>query len=92
MKKWLALLLVALMLPAAALADETVTANAVAQSGSVHQIIAPFSGVLKPFDWETGDEVERHQLSFDIYESGTNILWRGIHDPVSGQVVDYSDW
>ena len=49
-------------------------------------------GWIISYDWETGDEVERHQLSFDIYESGTNIYWRGIHDPVSGEVVDYSNW
>ena len=49
-------------------------------------------GWIIAYDWETGDEVDRHQLSFDIYESGTNIYWRGIHDPISGEVVDYSDW
>lgn len=37
-------------------------------------------GWLIAFDWETGDEVYREQLSFDKYESGTNIYWRGVHD------------
>lgn len=44
------------------------------------------------YDWETGEEVKRSQLSFDIYESGTNIYWRGIHDPVTGEIVDYQNW
>lgn len=37
-------------------------------------------GWLVAFDWETGDEMWREQLSFDKYESGTNIYWRGVHD------------
>ena len=37
-------------------------------------------GWLVAFDWETGDEMWREQLSFDMYESGTNIYWRGVHD------------
>lgn len=66
MKKLLAILLVALMLPAASMADGTVTANAVAQSASVYQIIAPYSGVLKPFDWETGDVIDEGELLFEM--------------------------
>ena len=49
-------------------------------------------GWIISYDWETGEEVKRSQLSFDIYESGTNIYWRGIHDPVTGEVVDYENW
>ena len=49
-------------------------------------------GWLFGYDWETGEEVFRKQLSYDVYESGTNIYWRGIHDPVTGEVVDYENW
>lgn len=66
MKKLLAVLLAALMLPAAALAEETVTANAVAESRNVYQIIAPYSGVLKPFDWETGDVIAADDALFEL--------------------------
>ena len=66
MKKLLALLLAVLMLPAAAMADETVTANAVAESDAVHQIVAPYSGVLKPFDWETGDVIEAGEVLLEM--------------------------
>lgn len=66
MKKLLAVLLAVLLLPAAAMADETVTANAVAESASVYQIIAPYSGVLKPFDWETGDVVAQDEVLLEM--------------------------
>jgi len=66
MKKLLAILLIVLMLPAAAMADETVSANAVAESANVYQIIAPYSGVLKPFDWETGDVVTENELLLEM--------------------------
>lgn len=66
MKKLLALLLVVLMLPAAAMADETVTSNAVAESCTVYQITAPYSGVLKTFDWETGDVIDENELLFEM--------------------------
>lgn len=36
-------------------------------------------GWIVAYDWETGAEVSRKQLSLDIYESGTDIYWRGIH-------------
>lgn len=38
-------------------------------------------GWIVGYDWETGAEVEgtRKQLSYDIYSSGTDIYWRGIH-------------
>lgn len=44
-------------------------------------------GWLIAYNWETGEEVSRKQLSYDIYASGTNVYWRGIHDPVTGLVV-----
>ena len=66
MKKLLAILLVVLMLPASVLAEETVTANAVAKSDTVYQIIAPYSGVLKPFDWETGDVIGAGELLMEM--------------------------
>ena len=66
MKKMLAILLAVLVLPAAAMADETVSANAVAESAHVYQIVAPYSGVLKPFDWETGDMVEEDELLLEL--------------------------
>ena len=36
-------------------------------------------GWLIAYDWETGEEVSRLQLSSDNYESGYDIYWRGIH-------------
>lgn len=66
MKKLLAVLLAALLLPASVLAQETITANAVAQSRSVHQITAPYSGVVKPFDWETGDLLRKEDALFEM--------------------------
>ncbi len=66
MKKLLALLLVVLLLPASVLAEETVTANAVAESARVYQIIAPYSGVLKPFDWETGDVIGADEVLLEM--------------------------
>lgn len=66
MKKLLAILLSMLLLPAAAMADETVTANAMAESASVHQIIAPYSGVLKPFDWTTGDVIGEGEVLLEM--------------------------
>lgn len=64
MKKAMALLL-ALMLPASACAEQA-TANATVQSKTVYQITAPFSGVLKPFDWETGDTVSPGDILFEM--------------------------
>ena len=37
------------------------------------------NGYLIAYDWETGEEVSRQWLSHDIYESGTDIYWRGVH-------------
>ena len=36
---------------------------------------------LIAYDWETGQEVSSTWLSHDIYGSGTDIYWRGIHSP-----------
>ena len=44
-------------------------------------------GWLIAYDWNSGAEVSRKQLSYDIYDSGTNIYWQGIHDPVTGLPV-----
>lgn len=45
-------------------------------------------GWLISYDWDTDEEVSRYQLSFDSYSSGTTYYWRGVHDPVTGEVVD----
>ena len=37
------------------------------------------NGWLVAYDWETGEEVSRKQMSHDVYASGTDIYWRGIH-------------
>ena len=66
MKKLLILLL-AVCMPFAAVAEQAeVTANAVAESRSIWQITAPFSGVLKPFDWEMGDVTEAGNVLFEL--------------------------
>lgn len=44
-------------------------------------------GWLIAYDWDTGEEVSRKQLSYDNYDSGTDIYWRGIHDPATGEVI-----
>ena len=41
-------------------------------------------GWLVAYDWETGEEVSRTHLSNDVYASGTDIYWRGIHDRDGG--------
>ena len=46
-------------------------------------------GWLIAYDWDTGVEVSRKQLSYDSYGSGTDIYWRGIHDPATGAIVAY---
>lgn len=48
-------------------------------------------GWLIAYDWDTGEEVSRTRLSHDVYGSGTIIYWRGIHDPVTGEVVAYEE-
>ena len=36
---------------------------------------------LIAYDWETGQEVSSTWLSHDMYDSGTDIYWRGVHSP-----------
>lgn len=38
-------------------------------------------GWLVYYDWETGAEVKRVQVSYDVYSAGINVYWRGIHNP-----------
>ena len=64
MKKFLVLLL-ALCMPLTALAEE-VTANGVVESRVINYITAPFSGVVKPFDAESGDRVETGDPLFEM--------------------------
>lgn len=68
MKKVLALLAVlTLCMPAAALgAENRVSANATVESVNVYQLTAPFSGVVKPFDWDNGDRVARGETLFAL--------------------------
>lgn len=74
MKKFVALLLtVALLTPLCALAEDVetaavsnVTANAVAESENVYKITAPYSGVLLPFDLESGDPVSKGDTLFAL--------------------------
>ena len=74
MKKFVALLLtVALLTPLCALAEDVetaavsnVTANAVAESENVYKITAPYSGVLLPFDLESGDSVSAGDTLFAL--------------------------
>ena len=37
------------------------------------------NGYLIGYDWETGEEKQSIWLSHDMYESGTDIYWRGVH-------------
>ena len=74
MKKTVALLLTVLLLtPLCALAEDAqtaavsnVTANAVAESENVYKITAPYSGVLLPFDLESGDQVAAGDTLFSL--------------------------
>ena len=36
-------------------------------------------GWIVSYDWETGREVERVQISHDVYSAGVNVYWRGVH-------------
>lgn len=36
-------------------------------------------GWIVAYDWDTGEEVSRTRMSYDVYESGTDIYWRGVH-------------
>ena len=66
MKKWIAMFLALALMPAFAVADETVTANAVAKSANVYQIVAPYSGVVSPFDLENGDLVAQDDVLLEM--------------------------
>ncbi len=67
MKKLTALLL-AFMLPCAALAQSapTVTANGVVESAHVYEIVAPYTGVLAPFDLKQGQTVSVDDVLFEM--------------------------
>lgn len=43
-------------------------------------------GYLIGYDWDTNEEVTSTWLSHDVYDSGTDIYWVGVHSPE--QVVD----
>ncbi|MBQ4553423.1 MAG: efflux RND transporter periplasmic adaptor subunit [Clostridia bacterium] len=79
MLKKCAAILLALLLPAFALAEDTVTANAIARATRTYQVTAPYSGVLLPFDWQNGDVVEADEtlLAMDTIK---------VYAPVSGTV------
>lgn len=67
MKKFFAMLLALMLLfSASAYAGQAVTANGVVRSGHVVQLIAPFSGVLMPFDWTYGDMVKMGEPLFEM--------------------------
>ena len=38
-------------------------------------------GWIVSYDWDTGYEVNRVQISHDVYSAGLNVYWRGVHDP-----------
>lgn len=67
MKKWLVLLL-ALCLPISAMAGDIgeITANGVVECENIHEIIAPFTGVVLPFDWQSGDVVQADEMLFEM--------------------------
>lgn len=62
--KQIAALLLAVLLPCSALAQEVITANGVVQSATIHEITAPYTGVLLPFDWKSGESVLEDELLF----------------------------
>lgn len=68
MKKVLAVLLtLMLLLPAMAMGDENrISANGTVECVHVYQLTAPYSGVLKPFDWNSGDRVSRGETLFEM--------------------------
>ncbi len=81
MKKLIAICLV-LMLPLTALAQSAseVTANGVVESAHVVEIVAPYTGVLLPFDLDNGQMVEEDEALFemDTYK---------VYAPVDGRVT-----
>lgn len=68
MKKVLAVFVsLMLLLPAMAIGDENrISANGTVESVHVYQLTAPYSGVLKPFDWDSGDHVSRGETLFEM--------------------------
>lgn len=64
MLKKCAAILLAVLLPMMALAEENVTANAVARSSNICQVTAPYSGVLLPFDWQSGEVIGADETLF----------------------------
>lgn len=66
MKRLVSLALSLLMLlPACALADSA-TANGVVKSAQTYEVLAPYSGVTLPFDWERGDAVAATDTLFEM--------------------------
>ena len=43
-------------------------------------------GWIISYDWDTGEEVTRKQLSNDVYTSGTDIYWVGIHNEDGSEI------
>ena len=67
MKRLFALIMMLCMCCSAAFAEGSqVTASGMVESRNVYQITAPFTGVLKPFDWETGDTVHAQDVLFEM--------------------------
>lgn len=83
MKKWTALILTLCLIgvsgASAQKAVAEVTANGVVESSAVAQLTAPCSGVLLPFDWESGDVVSAEDVLFEMDTSK-------IFAPVNGTV------
>lgn len=83
MKKWTALILTLCLIgvsgASAQRAMAEVTANGVVESSAVAQLTAPCSGVLLPFDWESGDVVSAGDVLFEMDTSK-------IFAPVNGTV------
>lgn len=48
------------------------------------------NGYLISYDWETDQEVGSLWLSHDMYDSGTDIYWRGVHDKAEEAVGSFS--
>ena len=38
-------------------------------------------GWLVAYDWDTGEEVYREQVSNDVYRPGVSVYYRGVHEP-----------
>jgi len=43
-------------------------------------------GWIVSYDWDTKEEVSRVQVNHDIYSSGINVYWRGVH-AADGSIV-----